>query len=181
MKQNSCLVYENLCLQLEVDNLHLRFEKMKLDKTRSETNSRLKYIKHESSKPKRSPENKHKKVRIKDERPEKDESNKPSTNQTQNEEIRKIFERYQQPGIPEIKLLSDFDDAHTPTSRTQIPSLEDKVLDGNLKKVTEKPSSKLTLFQVSSASSRCTTSSPPGLVRVRSSPEIASVSKCRFY
>lgn len=164
-----------------MDNLHLKFEKIKLDKTKSETNSRLKYIKHESCRPKRSPGKEHKKVRIKDERPEKDESNKPSTSQTPKEEIRKIFERYQQPGIPEIKLLSDFDDAHSPHSRTQIPSLEGKVLDGNLKKVTEKPSSKLTLFQVSSASSRGTTSSPPGLVRTRSSPEIASVSKCRFY
>lgn len=153
---------------------------MKIDKTKSETNSRLKYIKHESSKPKKPPGKEHKKVRIKEERPEKDESNKPSTSQTPNEEIRKIFERHQQPGIPDIKLLSDFDDAHSPTSRTQIPSLETKDLDGNLKKVSEKPSSKLTLFQVSSVSSRDTTSSHPGLVRVRSSPEIASVSNCRF-
>ncbi|VEN43594.1 unnamed protein product [Callosobruchus maculatus] len=48
VKQNSCLVYENLCLQLEVDNLNLKLEHMKLEKTRSETNSRLSYMHHDN-------------------------------------------------------------------------------------------------------------------------------------
>ncbi|KAH1017646.1 hypothetical protein HUJ05_008257 [Dendroctonus ponderosae] len=167
VKQNSCLVYENLCLQLEVDNLHLKFEKLRLNKTRSETNNRLKYIKHETSRSK-SASKQQKKVRIKEERPEKlerDISNLPSTSHA-HEQIQKIFERHQLPGIPDIKIID---------SKSHISSVQPQKVAGylqrDLRKTSEKPNSRLALFQISSSSSK--TSTNHTLVRVRSSPEIA--------
>lgn len=166
VKQNSCLVYENLCLQLEVDNLHLKFEKLKLDKTRSETNSRLKYIKREEAKHK-SGSKQQKKVRIREERPEKlekDISSLPSTSHA-HDQIQKIFERHQLPGIPDIKVVD---------SKPHISSGQQEVagkLERDFREVSEKPSSRLALFQVSNSSSK--TSTNHTLVRVRSSPEIA--------
>ncbi|KAJ8928252.1 hypothetical protein NQ314_019202 [Rhamnusium bicolor] len=118
VKQNSCLVYENLCLQLEVDNLNLKFEKLKLERTKSETNSRLKYIHH--IKPEIEQEKNHKKkshkepkrVRINDETPEKLEKEpKPSCSRnrspSKNEKIVKIFERVELPGVPDIKIINE--------------------------------------------------------------------------
>ncbi|XP_018570606.1 structural maintenance of chromosomes protein 4-like [Anoplophora glabripennis] len=117
VKQNGCLVYENLCLQLEVDNLNLKFEKLKLERTRSETNSRLKYIHHEiPTKRNERPDKKKlhkdpKRVRIQDETPEKLEKEpRPSCSGIQsskNEKVIKIFERKQTAGVPEIKILNE--------------------------------------------------------------------------
>lgn len=187
-------MYENLCLQLEVDNLHMKYEKLKLDKTKSETNNRLKYIKHEKTK---SAKKEHKKVRIKEEQPEKlekDFANIPSTSQTRHvqqrpsdEEVLKIFERNRLPGIPHIKILSGFE---TPSSShasqngpSQIPQVLEKPKDVEatkkdalMKNVLEKPNSKLALFQVSNVSSRTSTVTNGSLVRVRSSPEIVRTS-----
>lgn len=117
VKQNSCLVYENLCLQLEVDSLNLKFEKLKLEKTKSETNSRLKYIHHDVPVKKNDNINRKKlhkdmkRVRIQDETPEKlEKESRPScsgTNSIKNEKVIKIFERKQSTGVPEIKILNE--------------------------------------------------------------------------
>ncbi|XP_066253412.1 chromosome partition protein Smc-like [Euwallacea similis] len=177
VKQNSCLVYENLCLQLEVDNLHLHFDRLKLKKTRSETNSRLKYIKHERAKPKhlkRPLVKEHKTVRMKEERAEKDvpfgqSKNAPSTSYQHDKEIHKIFERCQVPGIPEIELLNGFEGSK---QGGQIPRGQENNTQINMEKMSKKSSSKLALFQVSNASSRVSTKTCGSLIRVRSSPEI---------
>lgn len=182
-----------MCLQLEVDNLHMKYEKLKLDKTKSETNNRLKYIKHEKIK---SSKKEHKKVRIKEEQPEKlekDFANIPSTSQKRdvqqrpsNEEVLKIFERNRLPGIPQIKILSSFETPSSHASQngpSQIPQVLEKPKDVEatkkdalMKNVLEKPNSKLALFQVSNVSSRTSTVTNGSLVRVRSSPEIVRTS-----
>ncbi|KAJ8914562.1 hypothetical protein NQ315_010026, partial [Exocentrus adspersus] len=118
VKQNSCLVYENLCLQLEVDNLNVQFEKMKLERTKSETNSRLKYIhrtlpaKEDEQNMRKRPQKDPKKVRIQDdETPEKLEKEpKPCSSGTQfakADKVVKIFERKCVPGVPEIRILNE--------------------------------------------------------------------------
>ena len=169
---------------------------MKLEKTKSDTNSRLKYIKHEVPKnksPKKATLKEQKRVRIKDERPEKlerDITNMPSTSkgciakQPSKEEILKIFERNERPGIPDIKILSDFGYAEPNSScknsQPMIPTVQEneknKIASRQnmlLKNVLDKPSSNLALFQVSNISSRTSTTTNNGLIRVHSSPEIA--------
>ncbi|KAK9887355.1 hypothetical protein WA026_022024 [Henosepilachna vigintioctopunctata] len=44
VRQNSSLVHENLCLQMEIGRLNSLFDRIKLKQTKSETNNRLKYI-----------------------------------------------------------------------------------------------------------------------------------------
>ncbi|KAG5873742.1 hypothetical protein JTB14_005164 [Gonioctena quinquepunctata] len=119
VKQNGCLVYENLCLQLEVDNLNLKLEKCKLEKTVSETNSNLKYIHHDNlNAHERKFERDSRRMKIQIEKPEKLEKEcKPScsrTNQQEEEQqIVKIYERKIIPGIPNIKII----DEKTPKER----------------------------------------------------------------
>ncbi|CAG9768582.1 unnamed protein product [Ceutorhynchus assimilis] len=87
VKQNSCLVHENLNLQLQVDNLNSKCQKLNLEKT----NSRLtNYIKHEN--PKR--------VR-KTGTNEASRSAAPST-LTNQEEILKLFDCHNLPGVSDV-------------------------------------------------------------------------------
>ncbi|XP_066153415.1 chromosome partition protein Smc-like [Euwallacea fornicatus] len=178
VKQNSCLVYENLCLQLEIDNLHLHFDKLKLKKSRSEANCRLKYIKNEYTKPKhlkRPLKKEHKIGRMKEERIEGDMAfdhsrHLLSISHQHNKEIYKIFERCQMPGIPDIKVLNDFENSK---QEGHIPKSQDSNIQVNAKRVPKKSSSKLALFQVSNASSSVSTETWGRLVKVQSSPQIA--------
>nr|CAH7737163.1 unnamed protein product [Callosobruchus chinensis] len=118
VKQNSCLVYENLCLQLEVDNLNLKLEHMKLEKTRSETNSRLSYMHHDNAE-----QHKHtcntpkerKKGIMKEEPPVKLEKRQdqpqPSCSHhstaKSEEPVIKIYERKHRPGLPAVKIIDE--------------------------------------------------------------------------
>ncbi|KAF7270139.1 hypothetical protein GWI33_016878 [Rhynchophorus ferrugineus] len=189
VNQNSCLVYENLCLQLEVDQLNSKLEKMKLEKLKDESNSKLNYIYREKPKPKTKPSsNQHKKVRIKEEKPEKDVTDKPSTSKSSEiptkENILKIFERVEQPGVPKITILHDTDPSSKPsTSRqhepVQIPSIQEKSSRQSeskqtnlIKNIADNPNPRLALFQVSETTSRTSTTVSGGLTRTTSSPNL---------
>ncbi|KAL1494891.1 hypothetical protein ABEB36_010406 [Hypothenemus hampei] len=165
VKQNSCLVYENLCLQLEVDNLRLKYQKLKLSNLKNETNSKLKYIKH-NEETKKTYAKKQKKIRIKEERPVKDVQPIPSTSTDQcSNEIQKIFERYQLPDIPNIQMFSN--EMH---NQNLVQASEENTNVNKNIKISQKSSSKLDLFQISNTTSK--SSIQGSLVRVRSLPEI---------
>lgn len=133
MKQNSCLTYENFCLQLELDTLNYKFDKFKMEQMRAETNSRLKYIHHkssESSTKKRTetvpPIHHHampeKLEIIRHDAPSCSNSHSVMTDKLDQDTIRpscskhtsnshekvvKIYERKQYPDVPEIKIINE--------------------------------------------------------------------------
>ncbi|XP_030753263.1 rho GTPase-activating protein gacN-like isoform X2 [Sitophilus oryzae] len=192
VKQNSCIVYENLCLQLEIDNLRLKYEKVKIEKNKTESNSKLKYANSETSNSKNfyksTTRKQQKKVRIKDEAPEKlekDISSIPSTSKQSTEHtsknILKIYERNELPGIPNIEILNEREISKPRTSSEQIsrqiPTVQERSCKENkhdtlIKNVLDNPGSKLTLFQVSNTASQTSTTYSGGLTRVNSSPDI---------
>lgn len=160
---------------------------MKLEKLKHESNSKLNYIYREKPKLKNKPLPKqHKKVRIKEEEPEKDVTAKPSTSKSEiptKENILKIFERIEQPGVPNITILQDPGSSKPSTSRhvepTQIPSVQEKSSRRSgskqtnlIKSVMDNPNSRLALFQVSETTSRTSTTMSGGLTRTASSPNI---------
>lgn len=206
VKHNSCLVYENLCLQLEVDNLNYRFKKIKLEKTKSDTNSRLQYIHHGTSESSvRSRKNKMnnseiKNIVIPNEAPEKLEKEPvPSCSGyhlPKDEQIVKIFERVELPGIPAIKIINEKKPKHIKKTRKkkEVESKQEDSLkvkrsvtlnkkdvnvtdsyNANIDKIANKTSTKLTLFQVSeiqTATSSDYLSLAPSIIRSRSSPDL---------
>lgn len=44
IKQNGALIHDNLCLQLEIDRLHLALDRMRVHELKTETNSKLQFI-----------------------------------------------------------------------------------------------------------------------------------------
>ncbi|XP_060529301.1 uncharacterized protein LOC132703821 isoform X2 [Cylas formicarius] len=170
VKQNSCLVYENLCLQLEIDNLNLKFEKVRLQRTKSESNSRLRYIEHGRKKNEKFVDEYPKKVRIRDEKPEKLEKDfRPLTSK----EVLKIYERNEDVGIPNIHILDELE--IRANSRSTIQSIRNNALINN---IVNQSHSKLDLFQVSTTI--FPTSSTSGrMVRVCSSPELHHLVDCK--
>nr|XP_023023863.1 uncharacterized protein LOC111512008 isoform X1 [Leptinotarsa decemlineata] len=183
VKQNGCLVYENLCLQLEVDNLNLKLEKLKLERTRSETNNQLHYIHHDKiNKYGRKPEKNPRKVKIQNETPEKlERESKPSCSRSyfqEDEKIVKIYERKEIPGLPNIKIInernlkekkmkrkkevmvpktdkiiSDNDTRVEQDKNECIPEYRINVDESCKDKIVSKNLSKLALFQISNAQS----------------------------
>lgn len=199
------MVYENLCLQLEVDNLNFKFQKCKLEKTKSDTNSRLQYIHHETSEPSERSRNRMSKnseiknVALQNEAPEKLEKEPvPSCSGyhlAKDVQIVKLFERVELPGIPEIKIINEKKPKHKRTRKKKVGEnqpeealkakdsvfINKKEVDitdsynSNIDKITNKTSTKLTLFQVSdiqTATSSDYVSFPPSIVRSRSSPDL---------
>ncbi|XP_045475093.1 polyamine-modulated factor 1-binding protein 1-like isoform X2 [Harmonia axyridis] len=115
VRQNSSLVHENLCLQMEVDRLNSQFDKIKLKYTKSETNNRLKYIhslkeeacsKHEKKEKKRVRISTEDKAVMVDEKPSKHLKSNLKTTKCQSEII-KIFERCESADTPTIEIMSE--------------------------------------------------------------------------
>lgn len=78
MNQNSSLIYENLCLQNQVDQLHLVIKNNKHQRTKSESNLRSNRNRREKyRKPRESPK------------------------------VIKLFEREKKPGIPTLQILDE--------------------------------------------------------------------------
>ncbi|XP_044754673.1 synaptonemal complex protein 1-like isoform X2 [Coccinella septempunctata] len=117
VRQNSSLVHENLCLQMEIDRLNSQFDKMKLKYTKSETNNRLKYIhsikaeaqarcKHEKKEKKRVRITTEDRSVISDEKPNKMLKSNLKTTKCQSEII-KIFERSESADTPTIQMVNE--------------------------------------------------------------------------
>lgn len=201
MKQNSCLVYENLCLQMEVDNLNLKLEKIKLEKTKSDTNSRLKYM-HDNEKI--ISYKKHTKIAtIPNDVPEKLENYpKPSCSKEYGspkkaESVVKLFERKSKPGIPVIKIINEKkpkskktrkkgEDSTKSTSSNLNPVKEVNTdvnisIDDNCKQnIANIDMAKLSLFQISDIQSTVSSDISPlrsKLSRSYSFPDILHIAK----
>ncbi|XP_056641511.1 uncharacterized protein LOC130448252 [Diorhabda sublineata] len=187
VKQNGCLVYENLCLQLDVDNLNFKMEKLKCHQSKSSSNEHLKYINHKMQN-RNQREKDSLKLSIYSETPEKLEKEpKPccSKNQIEDNEIIKLFERKdgkmrksRSNKKEEIKQKTSSTDTKNPGSDLKI-SIPDEYkinIDDCCRQKIAKNSSKIALFQVSNVTS--TTSSSfshpftPNVKRIRSSPDI---------
>ncbi|RZC35440.1 myosin-3-like, partial [Asbolus verrucosus] len=111
INQNSSLVYENLCLQMQVDQLNLTLKQNKIQRTKSETNSRI----QNTNKDRRS-----KRTRT------------TSTTISEDNKVIKIFERDKRPGLPTVTILNEKEIALKPRSserRLQLPVINDSKLE----------------------------------------------------
>ncbi|CAG9835660.1 unnamed protein product [Diabrotica balteata] len=191
VKQNGCLVYENLCLQLEVDNLNFKLEKLKLSQTKYSTNEHLRYVKHSrrSQDPSCLRNNG-------DEAPEKLEREpQPCCSKTNDSDVIKIYERNETSVIPTIKLMNEqksklpekkkrkkkelLPNQSTSTkSENQVNThgVENTLVEDNYKKKIANNLSKIALFQVSTTTSITSGMSnylpSSNLKRTQSSPNI---------
>ncbi|CAG9862175.1 unnamed protein product [Phyllotreta striolata] len=179
VKQNSCLVYENLCLQLEVDNLNYKLEKLELKKSKSATNERLSYIPHRFPVDLRDP-----KELYADETPEKlaNDEPKPCCSKTGEYETIKLYERAtpasrRKEKKRKSKAKTEESKKKSVKSQTSIVSellsnCKINVDDSYKEKISKYKPSKLALFQVSNVTSYTSTNVVGSLKRARSSPDI---------
>lgn len=143
MKQNSCLTYENFCLQLELDTLNYKYDQFRMEQMKTETNYRLKYIHH--NKPDDSIIKKPNNIGHDHEIPEKLEvsrHDRPSCSKSHSvqsekvqrksilptcskhqsytdESIVKIYERKKYPDVPKIKLVDEKEQKEKITKRSR--------------------------------------------------------------
>ncbi|XP_019866940.1 uncharacterized protein LOC109595946 isoform X2 [Aethina tumida] len=168
VKENSCLIYENLCLQLQVDHLSSKLQKHQHHEIREEKNNHLQYIKHGSAEtlvekrhyhhkkhasaeslPSRPHNHKErKKVRIHEETPEKLERQKPvrvKNNATKEGHVVKIYERKERPGVPNLQMV----DEDKEKSLIHVPEKDNNTQRLHKGPKTSKETDKLNLLQVS--------------------------------
>uniref|UniRef100_A0A6P7G4V2 Uncharacterized protein PFB0145c-like n=1 Tax=Diabrotica virgifera virgifera TaxID=50390 RepID=A0A6P7G4V2_DIAVI len=188
VKQNGCLVYENLCLQLEVDNLNFKLEKVKLSQTKYSTNEHLRYVKH----PTRSQDQSCLRNNS-DEAPEKLEREpQPCSSKTNDSDVIKIYERNKSSVIPTIELVKEqkskipekkkrkkkelLQNEPTSTKSENARGVDHTIIEDNYKMKITNNLSRIALFQVSNTTSVTSGMSnyisSSNLKRTQSSPNI---------
>ncbi|XP_068896977.1 paramyosin-like isoform X1 [Tenebrio molitor] len=108
VNQNCSLVYENLYLQTQVDQLCVKLRRSKIQRTKSETNSRIQHTCKE------------RRTKIK------------TPKATTEEKIIKIFERDKKPGLPTVTILNEKEvtvKLHSSERKLQLPVVNESKLE----------------------------------------------------